>query len=100
MDGGVENHEVVVLVAVDGEHGRIARVPDGRLQKIHCTKGRVGYSGMALALSWTTGAAVSRRRQVLKSMLNKRSEQQANVVESRKGGKWNLFIIVPPTLRG
>jgi hypothetical protein len=55
---------------------------------------------MALALSWTTGAAVSRRRQVLKSMLNKRSEQQANVVESRKGGKGNLFIIVPPTLRG
>ena len=33
MDGGVENHEVVVLVAVDGKHGRVACVPNGMLLK-------------------------------------------------------------------
>jgi len=45
MDGGVEHHEVVVLVAVDGEHGRIARVPDGMLQKVTVRKEGSGTLG-------------------------------------------------------
>ena len=32
MDGGVAHHEVVVLVAIDGEHGGVARVSAGGVE--------------------------------------------------------------------